>query len=113
MEKETKCFCGEQATLKHEELKLMGGKVIIKDAPYYECTKCGDKFSTNEQMFTLSEKVQQLRKEQFNFKRPVINAGRSLAITFPTDLAKYCGIKKGNIAEIIPHGKKELLIKLS
>ena len=114
MEKEDKCFsCGGKGVLKHEDLKLLDGKVIIKNSPYYECKKCGEKFSTSKQMYQLSDKIQEIRNEKFTFKRSVINAGRSLAITFPSDLAKFYGIKKGTKAEIIPRGKKEILIKLA
>jgi len=114
MEKTEKCFfCGGEGILKYEDLKLLKGKVIIKNSPYYKCQRCGENFSTSKQMYQLSDKIQEIRNERFIFRRPIINAGRSLAITFPSDLAKFCGMKKGTKAEIIPEGKKELRIKLT
>ena len=114
MEKKEECiFCGGKGKLAYEDIKLLGGKVIIKDAPHYKCQSCGEKFSTSKQMYQLSDKIQEIRNERFIFHRSVISAGRSLAITFPSDLAKFYNMRKGTKAEIIPKGKKELLIRLS
>ncbi|MFH0714717.1 MAG: YgiT-type zinc finger protein [Candidatus Diapherotrites archaeon] len=109
MEKAIKChLCGGNAVLHFEELALDGGKIVIKESPYYKCEKCGENFSTEEQMQELSDQV----NSKFVFKRPIINAGRSLAVTLPSDLVQYYKLKKGLKIKIIPKGKKEIQIKL-
>ncbi|MFH1588771.1 MAG: hypothetical protein ABIA76_05535 [Candidatus Diapherotrites archaeon] len=107
MEKEIKChLCNGKAILKFEELKLDEGKIIIKDSPFYECIKCKEKFSTSEQMQELSNQI----NSKFVFKRPIINAGRSLAITLPSDLVNYYDLKKGEKIKLIPENRKEIRI---
>ncbi|MEM0359863.1 MAG: AbrB/MazE/SpoVT family DNA-binding domain-containing protein [Candidatus Diapherotrites archaeon] len=109
MEAEIKChLCNGKTELKSEELQLDGGRIIIKNSPYYECTKCGEKFATSKQMQKLSEQI----NTKFVFQRPIINAGRSLAITLPADLVQYYGLKKGNKIKLIPENKKEIKISL-
>jgi DNA-directed RNA polymerase subunit RPC12/RpoP len=108
--KEIKChLCGGKAVLKFEELELANGKVVIKDSPYYSCKKCKEEFSTSEQMQKLSNTINPL----FSFVRPVIHAGRSLAITFPSDLVHFSDLKKGGKVRIIPEGKKEWKIQIT
>ncbi|MDO8538263.1 MAG: AbrB/MazE/SpoVT family DNA-binding domain-containing protein [archaeon] len=108
--KEIKChLCGGKAILKFDELKLDEGKIVIKNSPYYECQKCKEKFSTSEQMQELSEQI----NTKFSFKRPIINAGRSLAITLPADLVEYYDLKKGEKITLIPEGKKGIKIKIA
>ncbi|MDO8647930.1 MAG: AbrB/MazE/SpoVT family DNA-binding domain-containing protein [Candidatus Diapherotrites archaeon] len=109
MEKEIKChLCGGNSILKFEELALNEGKLIIKDSPYYKCLKCGESFSTSEQMQELSEQI----NTKFSFKRPIINAGRSLAITLPSDIVQAYKLKKGEKICIIPENNKTLRIKV-
>lgn len=110
MEKEKiKChLCGGEAILKFEELKLSDGKIIIKDSPYYKCKKCGEQFATSEQMKALDEQIHR----HFSFKRAIINAGRSRAVTFPADFADYYNLKKGRKIEMIPENQKEFRVKI-
>jgi len=109
MENKIKChLCGGKAELKHENFELGNGRIVIKDSPYYKCAKCKEEFSTSEQMHELSDLI----NNKFVFQRPIINAGRSLAITIPADLAQYYNLKKGEKIKIIPEGKKEIKIKL-
>ncbi len=110
MEKEkTKChLCGGKAVLKFEELKLDEGKITIKDSPYYECQKCKEKFATSEQMKELDGQIHR----NFSFKRSVINAGRSKAVTFPSDFADYYNLKKGRKIEMIPENQKQFRVKI-
>ncbi len=105
MEKEIKChLCRKgKALLKFEELSLNEGKLIIRDSPYYECKNCHEAFSTSEQMRALSDQLH----SSFFFLRPIIHAGRSLAITFPADLVQFSNLKKGEKVRIIPEGKHE------
>ncbi len=109
MEKEIKChLCNGVAVLKFEDLKLDNGRIIIKDSPYYECSKCGEKFSTSEQMHGLSNRI----NSKFVFQRPIINAGRSLAITLPSDLVQYYNLKKGEKIKLIPENRKEIKLAI-
>ena len=109
MEKEIKCvLCKSTAGLKFEELKLDNGKITIKDSPYYKCAKCGEEFSTAEQMQELSDQLNM----RFKFKRPIINAGRSLAVTLPADLVEFYNLKKGEKIELIPENRHELRIRV-
>jgi len=110
MEKKIEChLCKGKAVLEFEDLKLSEGKIIIKDSPYYKCLKCKEEFATSEQMHELSDQI----NTKFVFKRPIINAGRSLAITIPTDLAKFYGLKKGEKVSLIPEGKHSLKVKIA
>ncbi len=101
-------LCGEEAILKLEELKLDEGKITIKNSPYYGCKKCKEKFATSEQMKELDEQIHR----NFSFKRSVINAGRSRAVTFPSDFADYYDLKKGKKIEMIPENQKEFRVKI-
>jgi hypothetical protein len=97
--------------LKKRDIKLLGGKMVIKDSPYYECTKCGKTYATSEQMQELSDIIN-VQRQKFFFKRPIINAGRSLAITLPADIVENYSLKKGRMVQIIPENKKTLILKL-
>ncbi|MFH1587465.1 MAG: YgiT-type zinc finger protein [Candidatus Diapherotrites archaeon] len=109
MEKEIKChLCDGKAVLKFEELKIDGGKITIKDSPYYKCTNCKEEFATSELMEELSEQI----NTKFVFRRPIINAGRSLALTLPSDLVQYYNLKKGEKIKLIPENKKEIKIRI-
>ena len=110
MKKTIDChFCSGKTELKFEELSLNNGRIIVKDSPYYKCKKCGEEFSTSEQMQELSNEL----NSKFSFMRPVITAGRSLAITLPKDLIEYCKIKKGRLIKLVPEtrNKIELIIE--
>src|SRR3989344_8996809 len=106
MEKEAiKCFiCGSPAQLIVKETKLFGGRVVIKDEELYECTKCGDRFLTSEQMKKFEKK---LRESHYFVKRKIIRTGRSLAITIPPDFAEFYNLNKGSKVTIVKSGKKE------
>ncbi|HLC36172.1 MAG TPA: hypothetical protein VJK05_01020 [archaeon] len=50
-EKEIKCvFCEGKALLKFEDLKLLEGKSILKDSPYFKCINCRKEFVSSNQM---------------------------------------------------------------
>jgi len=105
MENEIKChLCKGKAELKSEELVLDEGRIIIKDSPYYKCIKCGEEFASSEQMQELSNQI----NTKFYFERLIINAGRSLAITIPSDIAYSYKLKKGEKIKIIPENKNEI-----
>lgn len=109
MEKQAKCYlCNGKAVLKFEDLELDEGKIIVKNSPYYKCLKCREEFAASEQMQELSEQL----NTKFVFQRPVINAGRSLAITLPSDLVQYYKLKKGEKIKLIPESRKEIKIKV-
>lgn len=109
MEKEITChLCNGKAFLKFEELELDNGKIVIKDSPHYKCSECKEEFSTSEQMQELSEQI----NSKFVFSRPIINAGRSLAITIPADIVQYYKLKKGRKIKLIPENKKEIKLKI-
>lgn len=102
MENEIKChFCGGVAVIKYEDIVIDDGKIIIKNEPYYECKKCKEQFCTSEQMFALDKRLH----EQIAFKRNVIAAGKSLAITLPADLVTHYKIKKGRKVSILAEPK--------
>ena len=107
--KEITCaFCGGKGELKFEDFPLLNGKIILKEEPHYECKKCGEKFVTGEQM-----RETEKRLNTFSMKRPVISTGRSLAITFPSDLIEYYSIKKGTSVQIIPESRNIIKLVLS
>jgi hypothetical protein len=76
-------------------------KLIIKKEPYYECQKCKDCFVTNKQMKDLDKRLH----NSFIFKRNVIVAEKSLAVTLPKDVIDYYKIKKGNKVSILTDSK--------
>jgi len=109
MEKEIKChLCKGRALLHFEELSLDNGKIIIKNSPYYKCGNCREEFATSEQMQELSEEI----NKKFSFLRPIINAGRSLAITLPKDLINYYRLKKGKSIRIVPESRNRMQLIL-
>ena len=101
-------LCGGKTKLRFEALELLGGKISVRESPYYKCLQCKEEFTSSEQMQELSE----LLNQKFSFPRPVIVAGRSLAITLPKDLAAYYGLKKGSKVRLVPETRKriELLV---
>lgn len=109
MEKKIEChLCGGKAELKSEELSLDEGRIILKDSPYYKCKKCKEEFATSEQMKKLSEQI----NTRFVFQRQIINAGRSLAVTIPADIAAFYNLKKGKKIKIIPESGHTLKIEV-
>ncbi|MFH1257053.1 MAG: hypothetical protein V1494_07240 [Candidatus Diapherotrites archaeon] len=109
MEKEIEChLCGGKAQLRMEELSLDDGRITVRDSPYYACIKCKEEFATSEQMQDLSEQI----NTKFVFQRPIINAGRSLAITLPADIVQFYGLKKGKKIKIMPENKHTLKVKV-
>ena len=103
-----KCvFCAGSAEIKYETIELLGGKVILKQQPYYKCEKCKKEFITSKQM---KETEKQLNV--FSVTRPIVSTGRSLAITIPKDLAKFYKLKKGEKVQLIPESKHMLKIKI-
>ena len=110
MEREIEChLCKGKAELRFEELTLDDGRITIRDSPYYKCAKCGEEFATSEQMEALNGQISQ----KFAFQRPIINAGRSLAITLPADIVQSYKLKKGGKISIIPEDRKTLRIKIA
>lgn len=109
MEQKIKChLCKGEAELKFETLELDNGRIILKDSPYYKCNNCKEEFSTSEQMKELDEQI----NTKFVFKRQLITAGRSIALTIPSDLAQHYGLKKGRNIEIIPQNKKQIILNI-
>ncbi len=100
-------FCKGNAKLVKKDINLLDGKIILKKEPYYKCNKCKEEFVTSKQM---KETEKQINK--FYIDRPIISTGRSLAITIPTDIAKFYNLKKGEIAQLIPEDNNTLKIKL-
>jgi len=109
MEKESiKCiFCDGTPELHCEEIELLDGKVVLKEQPYYKCKKCGKEFVTSEQM-----KETESQLNTFSVTRPIVSTGRSLAITVPTDIARFYKLKKGEKVKLIPENKHVLKIKI-
>jgi YgiT-type zinc finger domain-containing protein len=109
MEETITChLCKGKAKLKYETLKLDEGRIQINNSSYYECEKCGEEFSTDEQMKELDKQI----NKKFVFKRPLINAGRSLAITIPADIIENYGLKKGTKIDIIPENKNQIILQI-
>jgi hypothetical protein len=103
-----KCvFCEGEAELKHENIELLGGKFVLKQQPYYKCLKCRGEFVTSEQMRETEKQI-----NSFYVSRPIVSTGRSLAITIPTDLAKFYNLKKGEKVRLIPESKHLLKVKI-
>ena len=108
--KEVNChLCGGKAELKFEELRLDEGRIIIKASPFFKCKKCGEEFSTSGQMQALSDSI----NSKFSFSRPLINAGRSLAITIPKDIIENYGLKKGKMIRLVPESKNKIELVIS
>ena len=87
MEKEITChLCGGKTTLKFREIRLLNGKITIKNAPYYDCQKCHEQFATSEQMRQLSDQIQ---------------------------AARVHALQKGKKVTLVQEGRKQLTIKIS
>lgn len=100
--------CEGDAKLSKTSLELFGGTVSIKDNPIYECKNCGEKFATGQ----MADKTLEEAKKQFAFCRQIVSTGGSLAITIPTDLAKFYRLRKGEKIELVPAGEKLLKVKI-
>jgi DNA-directed RNA polymerase subunit RPC12/RpoP len=100
--------CGGSAEIKYENISLFDGKITLRDEPYYKCSKCKREFVTSEQM-----KESENRLNMFYVTRPVIATGRSLAISIPSDLAKFYSLKKGTEVKIIPENKQTIKIMIT
>ncbi len=110
MEKKTMIcgFCGGEAELKFSDIKLFGGKIILREQPFFKCKKCKREFTTSDQM---RETEKQLNV--FSMTRPFVSTGGSLAITIPPDLAKFYNIKKGTKAQLIPESRCMLKVRMN
>ncbi|MBU2100420.1 AbrB/MazE/SpoVT family DNA-binding domain-containing protein [Candidatus Micrarchaeota archaeon] len=107
--KELECgFCGGKTELKCESLELLNGKVVLKQQPYYKCKKCKKEFVSSEQMKETEKQI-----NTFYVSRPIVSTGRSLAITIPTDLAKFYDLKKGEKVQLIPESRHSLKVKIT
>lgn len=100
-------FCSGSTQLKFEEIQLLGGKVILKEQPFYRCKKCKREFVTSQQMHETEAML-----NTFSVTRPVVSTGRSLAVTIPADIAKFYSLKKGEKVKLIPENKHMLKIKI-
>jgi YgiT-type zinc finger domain-containing protein len=110
MEQDKCHICGSKSELRKRDIKLLSGKMVIKDSPYYKCVKCGKEYATSEQMQELSDIIN-IKRQEFFFNRPLINAGRSLALTIPADIVANYSLKKGKMVQIIPENKNTLTLK--
>ncbi len=99
--------CGGEARPFAAESRLLGGRVVLKDDRFYRCSKCGEEFSTAEQM----REAEKSLREAFFFERKIISTGGSYAITLPPDLAKFFHVHKGGKVRIIPESAKTARIK--
>jgi len=80
-----KCvYCNGNTELKFESLNLLGGRLELKEQPYYHCLKCKREFVSSEQM---KETEQQLNV--FSILRLIVSTGRSLAITLHFDTLSF------------------------
>lgn len=107
-EEKIKCvFCNGETELDFETVELLGGKVVLKQQPFYKCKKCKKNFVTSQQM---KETEKQLNS--FYVTRPIVSTGGSLAVTIPPDLAKFYNLKKGEKVQLVPESKNLLKIKI-
>lgn len=101
-------FCSGTAKLSKTSLDLFGKAITLKENPVYKCSECKEEFATGE----MADKTLEKAKNQFAFCRKIVSTGGSLAITIPTDLAKYYKLGKGKKIELVPSGEKVLKIKV-
>jgi len=99
-------FCEGDVELKHETIKFLGGKVILKGQPYYLCRKCKKEFVSSGQMRQTEKEV-----NIFSISRPIVSTGRSLAITLPKDIAEFYALKKGEKVHLIPESRHVLKVR--
>ena len=104
-----KCpVCSGYAVFSKENLELFGGLITLKNNPIYKCTKCRESFATGK---IVDETLNKARKE-FNFSRQIVSTGGSLAITLPTDLAKFYKLKKGEKVKLVPEGQSSIKVEI-
>ncbi len=101
-------FCNGKIDICYKDLSLLNGKVTLKNEPYYKCQNCKREYVSSEQMKDTEKKLQ-----PYYTTRPVIATGRSLAITFPADIAKYYSMKKGTQIQLIPESKNTLKLRIA
>jgi YgiT-type zinc finger domain-containing protein len=101
-----RCFCGGTAVLRFEDIALFGGKLVLKDQPYYHCPQCGEDFSTGRQVSMGADEV----REFLGISRKFISTGGSIAATIPPAIAKQHGIRKGKKFRLVSEGPKKIAI---
>ena len=89
-------------------MNLFDGAIKVKNDLTFKCSKCKEEFSTSKMV----KRSTKLMKEQFHFNRQLISTGGSIGFTFPTDLAEFYNLEKGEQVKIIPKSKKEISIIL-
>lgn len=103
MEEDDICIkCGKKAELRKGKFKMFGGRVVL-DEEGYQCGHCGERFYTSAQMRLIEKQLH----EKYEFRRTVIETGRSLAITLPSDFVDFYNIHKGSQVTVVPDGKKD------
>ncbi len=107
-QKVEKCICGAVAELRTRNESFFGGKIIVKGQEYFRC-KHGHEYLTSEQATRFEKQF----KNQYFIQRQIIETGRSLAITLPRDFVDFYNLKKGSRFIILPHGKKEAIIRFN
>lgn len=76
MEKTDECICGGKAVLRFHNVSLFGGKLVLKNQPYWHCTKSGDHYHSTDQTRKSDEVVKQFISLQKNgdVEKPLIVA---------------------------------------
>ena len=94
--------------IEYKELDISLGKFLA-----LVCNKCNEVFFDEE----TAEKIQKKSKELNLFgivkKTKVALVGNSLAIRIPKEIAKFVGLKKEELVNIIPKNKKEITIMIN
>jgi hypothetical protein len=76
------------------------------------CTKCGERFISDETMEEVEEKAKELNLFGAERKVRVTKSGNSLVIRIPPDIAKLTGLEYKSLLSILPTGKGKIEIEV-
>ena len=106
-----KCvLCSGKTVHKKIELKELG-----KNLGYFEvdiCSKCGEKYYSEEVMKKIQEKEMQLGIFGLSADTEVTSYGNSLAIRVKKTIADFIGLKKGVKVHVYPSDKKKITVEI-
>lgn len=105
-----RCRCGGKMKETLDEIEFFGINFGIKKIEI--CTKCGDKYISDEIYEEIEKKSKDLGLFGLERKVKVTKSGNSLVLRLPPDIVKFAGIKYQDILSILPVEKGKFEIKV-
>lgn len=109
--KKKKCYeCNGTLEIKNRPYRLKG--ILVGKFPAEVCNKCGEVYYTED----ISRKMTKAAKEKglwgIESVTKVSKIGDSLGVIINKRIAKFMGLKKGELVKIHPEGRNKLVIEV-